>query len=319
MPENGLAKALADFQGRIGAIPRSKTVRVTSKKTGQSYTFDYAPHEAIIAAIQKPLAECGLAVSQQLACLPDGLPALRTILLHSSGERLDDVFPLPTAEGMTSQELGSTITYMRRYALSAILGLATEDDDDANRAAGNEARFAPPRQGPEKRAAEARREVIGAYMTSDLTGDQVKPVLDALAEVAGDSRREGDLIGVAEVAKPPHDFELRQTPDGAVIGFALKEGREIVRVVAYGQLASEIAAFREAVEGKRVQCFGRMTQESWTVKKGTKDERQIAYTRLLCSHLTGPDGLALPMPDTAAPTEPLFSPEEDAAIEAALP
>jgi hypothetical protein len=208
---DGLAKALVDFQSRIGAIPRSKTVKVTSRKTGQTYTFDYAPHEAIIAAIQKPLGECGLAVSQQLASLPDGLPALRTILLHSSGERLDDLFPLPTAEGMTSQELGSTITYIRRYALSAILGLATEDDDDANAAAGNEATVTRNRPGP-----------------PDASG--------ATEELLGIETFEGTVqIGGAAGMK----LEVRQTPEGPAFGFRLDIGREkaIPQVVVQGDPA----------------------------------------------------------------------------------
>lgn len=128
--------------------------------------------------------------------------------------------------------------------------------------------------------------------------------------------REGSLLGIAEAAKPPHDFEVRQTPDGPSVGFALKEGRDIVRVLAYGQLAMEIQAFREAVEGKRLTCYGTMTNESWTVGAGTAKERAVPYTRLLCSHLTGPDGLALPMP-TDAPSLPLgLVPEAEAELDA---
>jgi hypothetical protein len=126
--------------------------------------------------------------------------------------------------------------------------------------------------------------------------------------------REGSLIGIAEAAKAPHDFEVRNTPEGPAIGFALKEGRGTVRVIAYGPLATEIAAFREAVEGKRVTCFGTMTDESWTVKAGTAQERVIPYTRLALSRLTGPEGLALPMP-TKAPSVELF---DDAEIDAIL-
>jgi hypothetical protein len=126
--------------------------------------------------------------------------------------------------------------------------------------------------------------------------------------------REGSLIGIAEKANAPHDFEPRPTPDGDGVGFALKEGRGVVRVVAVGELAKEIVAFREAIEGKRVQCYGTMTDESWTIAAGTAKERIQPYTRLALSRLTGPEGLALPMP-TEAPSVELF---DDAEIDAIL-
>ncbi|MES2211330.1 MAG: hypothetical protein V4515_14300, partial [Chloroflexota bacterium] len=113
--------------------------------------------------------------------------------------------------------------------------------------------------------------------------------------------RDGSLIGIAAAAVNPYDLELRQQPDGPVIGFALKEGRAQVRVIAVGALAEQIAAFREAVEGKRLTCYGTMTPQTYTVNKGKPDERDIPYTELRCTSLTGPEGLALPMTDESRP------------------
>lgn len=77
--------------------------------------------------VREPLRKHGLIVSQ----LVDG-HFLTTMLMHSSGQYIASQHPLP-AEG-TPQQLGSAITYARRYALCAMLGLVAEVDDDANAA-----------------------------------------------------------------------------------------------------------------------------------------------------------------------------------------
>lgn len=129
-----LGAALAAAQAEFPPVERSKTVKVTTK-TGGSYTFSYAPLDAIINTVKPVLKKHGLAFSQ-LFTEKDGRPALETVLLHKDGESLRGVFPLPQVPG-GPQELGSYTTYLRRYALQAILGIASEEDDDGNHAAGN--------------------------------------------------------------------------------------------------------------------------------------------------------------------------------------
>lgn len=220
MAENGLAKALADFQGSGFAIPRLRTVTVETKKGGQ-YTFDYAPHELIVAAVRKPLADLGLAVSQPLATTGDGRPGLRTILMHTSGESIDSVFPLPTTDGMTAQELGSAITYIRRYALSAILGLATEDDDDGNRASGND---------------------VSARRDRAPKSDQPDAAVDESGEqelLTGRVTRRGTIRKGG-----PDAYKLvpRQTPEGYAIGFRLDIDKEkaIPQVLIEGEIGAAL-------------------------------------------------------------------------------
>lgn len=135
-----VAQALVAAQADFPQLERSKTVTVRgmNRKTGREYeyTFAYAPFDAIIAAVRPVLAQHKLAISQALSHL-DGQLALRTVILHESGERIEDVCPIPVGPDATSQEVGSAITYLRRYALCAILGLVAEDDDDGNAASGN--------------------------------------------------------------------------------------------------------------------------------------------------------------------------------------
>lgn len=129
-----LATALAKAQASFPAIARDKTVRVETR-TGGSYTFKYAPLDSILAAVRTPLADNGLAISQLL----DGHD-LVTMLLHKDGATLTGRVPLPRSDGDTVQALGSAITYLRRYSLQAMLGIAAEEDDDGNRASGNTVR-----------------------------------------------------------------------------------------------------------------------------------------------------------------------------------
>lgn len=123
-----LNAALAKAQGEFPTIPREKTVKVTTKDGG-TYSFAYAPLETIIETVRPILADNGLAVLQLL----EPGPALRTEIRHRDGGVISGSFPFQN--GGTPQALGSTITYLRRYALVAMLGLATEEDDDGQAAA----------------------------------------------------------------------------------------------------------------------------------------------------------------------------------------
>jgi hypothetical protein len=79
------------------------------------------------------LARHDLAVSQ-VAAVTDGDVVVTTTIWHTSGQWLTAA-PLRLAAGQTAQQIGSAITYARRYALMALLGVAAEDDDGASAAA----------------------------------------------------------------------------------------------------------------------------------------------------------------------------------------
>jgi len=123
-----LNAALAMAQGEFPPIPRDKTVTVKTR-SGDRYTFSYAPLDSILGACRPVLAKHGLAVTQQLE-QHDGVPAIRTELRHAAGGVIGSSFPLShTPE--SPQQLGSLLTYLRRYAIVALLGVAAEEDDDA--------------------------------------------------------------------------------------------------------------------------------------------------------------------------------------------
>lgn len=122
-----LAGALVLAQAEMPPVPKTKEVKVATR-TGGEFTYKYATLDDLIAATLPVLNRHGLAIVQLPAQTETGMPGLRTVIVHESGEELSATMPLSPGNGM--QELGSAITYMRRYAWSAALGIASEHDDD---------------------------------------------------------------------------------------------------------------------------------------------------------------------------------------------
>lgn len=155
-----LATALATAQEGMTGVKKNRTVSV-KLESGGSYTFDYATLDAIIEQVRAPLTLNGLWFTQTLESGEEGRYRLVTTLLHKSGQWLSSETPIVVGEGKNkNQAFGSGLTYMRRYALAAMLGVASEDDDDANEADGNKI--------------EARRD-----KTVDVSGRTVKGAMTA--------------------------------------------------------------------------------------------------------------------------------------------
>ena len=121
-----IAGALVDFQSSVS--------KVAKESNNPFFKSKYASLANILDTIQKPLSECGLAISQ----FPDG-NALTTILLHAdSGEWMESSYVMPVAKQNDPQAMGSAMTYARRYALGSILNLNIDDDDDGEKAMGRQ-------------------------------------------------------------------------------------------------------------------------------------------------------------------------------------
>lgn len=133
---NDLVAALAQAQAGLSAVTKNREVTVKPKDDNKRpYTFWYATLDAIVEHVRLPLTSQGLWFTQTLESA-DGKYRLVTTLLHKSGQWLASETPL-MIDGASNQAFGSGLTYMKRYALSAMLGVASEDDDDANEADGN--------------------------------------------------------------------------------------------------------------------------------------------------------------------------------------
>lgn len=141
-----LAIALAKFQGSLEQPSLNSEVKVRTK-TGGEYKFKYADLSECKRAAKQPLADNELSVCQ----LIEDDYSIRTILLHSSGQWISSKVRMPSNTA-DAQSIGSAITYAKRYAFCAILGIVADDDEDANIASSNSAQKEQPKEQPKKTA-----------------------------------------------------------------------------------------------------------------------------------------------------------------------
>ena len=131
MTEN-LASALAAFQLELPRLAKGNEA-----DTG-SYKYKYADLADVSSVVLPLLAKHGLSFSAKPTLDEGGRFVLEYVLRHTTGESDGGAYPLPSG---SPQQIGSAITYARRYVLSAICGVAPDADDDG-KAAGD----APPIQ-----------------------------------------------------------------------------------------------------------------------------------------------------------------------------
>lgn len=110
-----LIKAQGDFAPAVKA------------KVNPHFNSKYVPLDAVLDAIAGPLRANGIAILQQTD-IEDGRTVLVTRLVHESGEWIAGRYPVHPVKSDPQGE-GSALTYARRYALMALVGIAPEDDD----------------------------------------------------------------------------------------------------------------------------------------------------------------------------------------------
>jgi hypothetical protein len=142
---SALARALAKAQAVMEGASKDKT--------NPAFKSRYADLASVWDACRGPLTSNGLAVVQLVTAADKASVTVETRLLHESGESVSSVLTMPV-DKPSAQGVGSAITYARRYALSALVGVAPDDDDDGNAASGRSILVgrglvdAPPREAP---------------------------------------------------------------------------------------------------------------------------------------------------------------------------
>lgn len=271
-----LAAALAKARLEFPPINRTKTVETPK------YKFDYAPLDAILAAVTEPLSKNGLVVVQSL---DDG--ALVTTLLHESGAAIGGSIDLPATDNM--QSLGSAITYLRRYAIQAVLGIAAEEDDDGSRGSGTPASVRNRSKAQPKAEEDDKPEYVSQGFKA-FSGKVAK----------GDGQF--------------NDVQYHEGPSGHLIGFRLEleGGSAIHEVMCQGPIGEALFLAVPAKEllGATVDVEG----EAFRIDQ----QGRRARARLVVSRIKGP-GWTIPAPE--APSIPLFEgldAEDQASVDAAL-
>lgn len=96
--------------------------------TNPHFRNRYATLDSVWQAVRPTLSKAGIVVTNHI----DGNAVITTITHAKTGECISSEFPVPA--NLTPQQMGSAITYARRYNLCALLQVMTGEDDDGNAA-----------------------------------------------------------------------------------------------------------------------------------------------------------------------------------------
>ena len=279
----GAERGPGESAGRVPAHPEGQDGRRPA-----AYTYAYADLASILAGVRPVLAKNGLALIQRLENPSGGGPSIRTELRHADGGAIASSFPL--GEWSTMQQLGSSSTYVRRYALCAMLGIAAEEDDDGRQAA----------------AVNPHGTSAGASPPAEESPFQPPDLLERSG--AGGS----DRCATAEDLRHPHEADRRRhLQRGAVQGADEHELRRRLgeraderpglgadRALAEGRGAAGLTRRRAANRPSRSQVprEGRGPRHLW------QHPSLCATLRLLSGRLAGRNGVRCDLVPGSAPS-----------------
>ena len=124
-----LSKALAKFQANVKQPMKDKNNPFFKSK--------YVPLENVVEAITQEAPKHGLSFVQWALNDESGRVGVATMLMHESGEFIEFDPVHMKADKETAQGAGALISYLKRYSLSAVFGITSDQDDDGNSASGN--------------------------------------------------------------------------------------------------------------------------------------------------------------------------------------
>jgi len=196
-----LASALAAFQAEMPTVHKGNRAEVPTKSGGK-YTYTYADLADVTEAAMPVLSKHGLSFSACPRATDRGYELVGH-LLHSSGESREGALPIA---GNTPQEMGSSITYMRRYLLGCMTGLVTDDDDDGQAAQAAAAKR-PRKTAQPQRSAETGEQITAAQVAkigtlmSELGLKDRDLALKYVADVIGHEVSSRNELSKAEASK----------------------------------------------------------------------------------------------------------------------
>ena len=177
---------------------QSQIKNAVKDSSNPHYRSKYADLGSVWEAIKQALHSNGLAVVQLTRIHESGAPVLVTRIIHVSGEHIEGEYPLVCKDPTDPQKLVAAMTYARRAALSAALGVIA-DDDDGNTASGIQQQ-ATPVKAPAPAAKQGPASLFAAHgleypkALEDLIGKAIKDWTDqdkVIARQAVDSLNKG--------------------------------------------------------------------------------------------------------------------------------
>lgn len=122
----GIYEKLEKIQAKQIRVSRDGEANIPGRK------YKYSTLDNILEQTIPALNAAGLVLLQTIEVLDYsvGAQGLKTQIIDpEDGSLVESVMLLPV--GVKPQDIGSAITYFKRYSISAMLGISTEDDDDA--------------------------------------------------------------------------------------------------------------------------------------------------------------------------------------------
>jgi len=121
----------------------SETKDIVADATNPFHKNKYATLSAHLSALKPIFAKHGLAIIQFPIGSAESV-GVRTTIIHTSGQSLSADALVPAEKGMSGQNAGALVSYLRRYAIAGVCGVATDDDDaESDRVAKTQYKSAP--------------------------------------------------------------------------------------------------------------------------------------------------------------------------------
>ena len=158
-----LSKALAKFQEEVK--------QPLKDKNNPFFKSKYVPLENVVEAITDVAPKNGLSFVQWALNDENGRVGVATMLMHESGEWIEFDAVHMKADKETAQGAGALITYLKRYSLSAVFGITSDQDDDGNGASGNKA----PKSATQAEIGNLKKEIFAFSKLMTEQGKDVKP------------------------------------------------------------------------------------------------------------------------------------------------
>lgn len=135
-PQQETSHRSADLKDLFTALAKAQAEMQTAGLSAENPYFKtrYADLSAVVKASRPALTKHGLSIIQQIITHQDGYTYLHTLLCHMSGQWVESRVRIAPPKSDV-QTLGSYITYLRRYSITALCGIVTSDEDDDGTAA----------------------------------------------------------------------------------------------------------------------------------------------------------------------------------------
>ena len=236
---NEIATALA------AAGPDLKNPKKDKEVSTGTYTYKYAQLDTILESVKPILSKNGIAIIQDAANIP-GAIVITTMLLHKSGQWFSSELEMPTGANNSrmngAQAVGSAITYGRRYSITALLGIAAEEDDDGAGAGAGAAPVGGSKTAPRAPAAKPPSTAPVAPKFVRVTKEQGEKLTTAATAIGYDKKKLGDFIKAQFKIAGPEEFSSAMC-DKIIVAFENKAK----------DIADQKAAEKSAAEDVKVE------------------------------------------------------------------